>query len=127
MNRYFKKIGSTDYSSSWESKGLSHEIIKPSTTSDDSLAPALSYIDDETRVKFVGSCLKQNKITFNYGKTVNIYIASEINLWNYVDSSDPMLGNLYFVLLAWLKMLKLTNLSILDMLLDVIISYWWIW
>ena len=25
-------------------------------------------------VKFSGNCLKQDKITFNHGKTVNIYI-----------------------------------------------------
>ena len=29
-------------------------------------------------------------------KTVNIYIAYEINLWNYVESSDPILGNCLF-------------------------------
>ena len=35
--RYFKLIASTDYISSWESKGLSAETIKPPTTSDNSL------------------------------------------------------------------------------------------
>ena len=39
------------------------------------------------------------KIRWNYiysWKTVNIYIAYEINLWNYVDSSDPTLVNSLF-------------------------------
>ena len=39
------------------------------------------------------------EIRWNYiysWKTVNIYIAYEINLWNYVDSSDPTLGNSLF-------------------------------
>ena len=58
---------------------MSDEIIKPSTTSDNSLAPALSYIGNKMRVKFDGSCLKQDKITFTYGKTVNIYIVYEIS------------------------------------------------
>ena len=44
MCRYFKKIGNTDGILSWKSKGLSDENIKPPTTSDNSLAPALSYI-----------------------------------------------------------------------------------
>ena len=72
------------------------EIIKPPATTDNSLAPALCYIDNKTRVKLYGSCLKQDKITFTHGKTVNIYIVYEINLWNYVDSSDPALLNLLF-------------------------------
>ena len=59
MYRYFKMITSTDYISSWKYKGLSSESIKPSTTSDNSLAPALNYYSTKTRVKFTGSCLKQ--------------------------------------------------------------------
>ena len=38
--RYFKLITNTDYVSSWKSKGLSSESIKPPTTSDNSLTPA---------------------------------------------------------------------------------------
>ena len=60
MYRYFKKIGNTEPISSWKSKGLSDEIIKPPTTSDNILAPAsaLSYIGYKIRVKFDESCLK---------------------------------------------------------------------
>ena len=60
-NKYFKLITNTDYVSSWKSKGLSSESIKPPTTSDNSLTPALSYYGTKTRVKFVWSCLKQPK------------------------------------------------------------------
>ena len=63
LNKYFKVITNTDYVSSWQSKRLSAEIIKPPTTSDNSLTPALSYYCIKTRVKFVGSCLKQSKIS----------------------------------------------------------------
>ena len=62
---------------------MSDESIKPPFTSDNSLAPSLSYIGSKTRVKFVGSCLKQDKITFTHGKTVNIYIVYEIKSWYY--------------------------------------------
>ena len=43
--KYFKFITNTNYISSWKSKGLSAESIKPPTTSDNSLTPELSYID----------------------------------------------------------------------------------
>ena len=78
MYRYFKMITNTDYISSWKSKGLSDESIKPPTTSDNSLTPALNYYGTKTRVKFIGSCLKQPKISYTHEKIVNIYIV--INL-----------------------------------------------
>ena len=57
-------ISDTNYISSWKSKGLSAESIKPPTTSDNNLAPELNYYDDfKVRVKFTGSCLKQPKFT----------------------------------------------------------------
>ena len=58
INKYFKVITNTDYISSWKSKGLSAESIKPPTTSDNSLTPALSCYGTNTRVKFTGSFLK---------------------------------------------------------------------
>ena len=39
MYKYFKKIGNTDNILPWESKGLSDEVIKPPTTSNNSLSP----------------------------------------------------------------------------------------
>ena len=45
--RYFRKIGNTERISSWKSKGLLDEIIKPPITSDNSLGPALCYIGNK--------------------------------------------------------------------------------
>ena len=45
--------------------------------------------------KFSGSCLKQNKATYNHGKIVNIYIVYEISK-NYNISSYPTLENCLF-------------------------------
>ena len=59
LNKYFKVIINTDYVSSWKSKRLSAESIKPPTTSDNSLTPIVSYYGTKTGVKFTGSCLKQ--------------------------------------------------------------------
>ena len=78
MYRYFKIITNTVYISSWKSKGLSAESTKLPTTSDNSLAPKLNYYGIKTRVKFTGSCLKQDKITYPHGKVVNIYIVYEL-------------------------------------------------
>ena len=50
MHRYFKMITNTDYISSWKSKELSAESIKPATTSDNSVTPALNYYGTKTRV-----------------------------------------------------------------------------
>ena len=83
MYRYYKKIGNTDHISAWKSKGLSDESIKSPATSDNSLAPSLNYIGFKTRAKFVGSCLKQDNITFSDRNIVNIYIVYEINLDNF--------------------------------------------
>ena len=86
MYKYFKKISNTDQISEWKSDGLSDEIIKPPTTSDNSLA--LNYVGNRIRVKSDGSCLKQEKITCNHGKIVNIYIVYELSsTLNYFDST----------------------------------------
>ena len=77
MYRYFKTITNMDHISSWKSKGLPAESIKPPTTSDNILTPSLSYYGTKARVKFTGRCLKQSKISYTYGKVVNIYIAYE--------------------------------------------------
>ena len=53
---------------SWESIGFSDETIKPPTTLDNSLAPALSYYGTKTRMKFNDCCLKQGKTAFTHGK-----------------------------------------------------------
>ena len=56
VHKYFKVIANTDYVSSWKSKGLSAESIKPPPTSDNSLTPISNYYGAKTRVKFTGSC-----------------------------------------------------------------------
>ena len=50
---------------------MSDEVIKPP---DNTLAPELFYSGKQMRVKFNASCLKQDKITFNHGKIVKMYI-----------------------------------------------------
>ena len=72
----FQTITTTNYISSWKSKGLSAESIKPFPTSDNSLTPLLVSYDYNIRVRFNGSCLKQSKVSYTHGKVVNIYIVN---------------------------------------------------
>ena len=62
--KYFQTITTTNYISSWKSKGLSAESIKSPITSDNSVNPIINYYDYNLRVTFTGICLKQSKITY---------------------------------------------------------------
>ena len=89
MYRYFKRIagvGSGNYIYLWKSKGLSDKRLDSATASNYIITPELNFYGAKTRVEFNGSCLKQDKVTYNHGKIVNIYIVYEINK-NYIISS----------------------------------------
>ena len=93
--RYFKTSNS-DYVLSWTSKGLSNESITPPSAPNNFLSPSLNYLGTKIRVRFSGSCLKQDKITYTHGKIVNIYIVYEINKKDNTITSDPTLENCLF-------------------------------
>ena len=88
-------VANTDYVSSWKSKELSPETIKPPTTSDNGLTPALSYYGTKTRVKFTGSCLKQPKSSYTHEKVVNISFFYELGASS-SRNNDPSLKNCLF-------------------------------
>ena len=72
VSRYFKTVSANDINTlSWKSKWLSDESIKPSSTSNEMLNPSVDYVGTKARVKFNEDCLKQDKISFDYGKKVN--------------------------------------------------------
>ena len=95
LNKHFKVIINTDFVLSWKSKGLSAESIKPPTTSNNCLTPALNYYGTKTRVKLTGSCLKQPKISYTHGKVVNIYIVYEPGASS-SHNNDPTLKHCLF-------------------------------
>ena len=64
---------------SWKPKGLSDESVQPLSIPDKMLNPSVNYVGTKARVEFRRDYLKQEKITFNHEKKVNIYIAYEIN------------------------------------------------
>ena len=88
-------ISNTKYISEWKSKGLSDESIQPSSTSDNSLSPLINYLDNKVRLKFNGSCLKQNKLTYTHKTIVNIYIVYKITTSS-SNNNDPTLRNSLF-------------------------------
>ena len=89
IQRYFKLANDNpSIIQSWKSKGLSDESIKILHSSQD-------YVGTKARVKFSGDCLKQEKITFNHGKIVNIYTVHKIEK-SVNTSSYPTLENSLF-------------------------------
>ena len=94
--RYFKTVSvNNDNILSWKSKGLSDQSIKAPTTTNHFLNPLLGYADSKIRARFTGDCLKQEKLTFNHRKTINIYIVYEIEK-SVKISSYPTLENSLF-------------------------------
>ena len=110
MYKYFKTSvkGSTTYISSWESKGLSNEKISSITTPSYNQAPSLVYDNVKIKLKFVGSLLKQDKITYNNGSIINIYIVYRLSS---SISSDIALENCLFGAVKIKKILKINTYS----------------
>ena len=97
-NKYFKLnsvVNTADYVSSWQSKGLSNESIKPPTTTNNSLTPELNYCGTKTKINFNGNCLKQSSHILTHKKIINIYIVYELAASSLHDS-NPTIKNFLF-------------------------------
>ena len=90
----------------WKSKGLSDETIKL-CRHHTVFAPELNYVGNETKVKFNGSCLIENKIIFYHKKIANINIFYELIVHN-SDSNYRPLKNCLF------EAIKLTRRNDID-------------
>ena len=110
MYKYFKTYvkGSTTYVSSWESKGLSNENISSITTSNHDQGPSPAYDNARIKLKFVGDLLKQDKVTYNHGPIVNIYIIYRLSP---SITSDITLENCLFGAVKLTKNLKINTFS----------------
>ena len=107
MYRHSKLIANTKYISEWKSKGLSDEIIKTPTTSDNSLSQLIDHTGNKARLKFSGSCIKQNKLTYTHRTIISIYIAYEITASS-SNTNDPSLK------ISLFGTVKLTKTSDID-------------
>ena len=56
----------------------------------------MEYLGTKLKVRLSGSCVKQNAITDNHKKSVNIYIVYEMNKTDNTTISDPTLENCLF-------------------------------
>ena len=97
-----------------------YHSITPLSAPNNFLSPSLSYLGTKIKVRFSGTCLKQDKITYTHGKIVNIYIVYEINKKDNTITSDPTLENLLFGAVTLLKTSILISMGILVMELDLI-------
>ena len=75
MLKYLKESIKTDDIFEWKSKGFSDAVIKPP---DNTLAPTPGYDSKWMYLIFDGGCLKQDKVTYNHNKIVNIYIVYDL-------------------------------------------------
>ena len=97
IQRHLKKVsgaGTGNYIYFWKSKRLTDENITASSTSDYNFNPQLSYLGNKIRVEIEVTCSKQDKVSYNYDKIVNIYIVYEISK-NFNISTYLTLPNLY--------------------------------
>ena len=99
MCRYLTQIarvGNGNYIYSWQSKGVSDEKINSITASNYSVTPFLDYYGTKTSVEFSENYLRQDKVSFNHGKMVNIYIVYEIsksiNIRDYLTLENCLFG-----------------------------------
>ena len=95
-------VGTSNYIYFWKSKRLSDENITGPNTSDSNFNSQLSYLGTKSKVEFKGSFLKQDKITYDHEKGVNIYIVYEI-IKNYNISSYSTLENCLFGAVTLIK------------------------
>ena len=101
IRRHFKI--NEKYISSWKSKGLSDKTITHYPTFDNSLTPLIDNYGTRIRLKFKKSCLKlPNKLTYDYGRKINIYIVYELGASSSNDS-DLALKNCLFGAVTLIK------------------------
>ena len=62
---------------------MSDEKINYIKTPNQRITPSLEYYGTKAIVRFNESCLKQDKVTFNHGKIINIYIVYELSMFRF--------------------------------------------
>ena len=84
-------------------------------TPNHSITPFLDYYGTTTKVEFSGSCVKQDSVTFNHKKVVNICIVYEMNK-SFNISDYPTLENCLFGAVTLTKNadISISSTNILD-------------
>ena len=72
--------GPTVYAYYWQSRGLSDgELNARGTTTSNDESRVLKCENNKLGLQFTGDILRQNKVTFNHGKVVNIYTVYKLS------------------------------------------------
>ena len=77
---------------------------RPPTTSDNSLAPKLTFIRNaKIPIEIEGSCLKQDEATFTHRNVVNLFLVYELDMWSTKLNTKFTLGDGLFVAMTLTK------------------------
>ena len=87
---------------------MSDENITAPSAPNSFLNSSLEYLGTKQKIRFGGSCLKQNAIRYNHRESVNIYHVYEVNKNDSPTSSDPALENCLF---GAVTLTKITNID----------------
>ena len=91
--------GLTDTIVEWESSGLPNETIRLPVTENHSFSPKIVSVNNSRiRVRFKGTCLKQDKVTFTPRNVINLFfIVYKLNRWSQDLNADFTLKVCLFV------------------------------
>ena len=86
---------SSSWITEWQSKGLSNEILKVVSTTNNTLTPSVTFYRGKVRLRFTGSVLQQKALTYSHKKVVNIYVVYEMDYFQN-ENNYPILRNALF-------------------------------
>ena len=79
INYFLTKNGKTG---SWKSNEISSESITTSSTTVKTFYPeVISLFSGKYDLKFKGTCLKQNSLSFLHGNILSLYITYKLDTW----------------------------------------------
>ena len=95
--KYFNMVinGSTVYAHCWQSREISNgKLNARGTTACNDESPVLKFKNNKLGLQFTGDILRQNKVTFDNAKVVNIYIVYKLS--SYTSNTDLTLKDCLF-------------------------------
>ena len=110
-NTFARPAGLTETIVAWQSKVLSNEKTRPPTTSNNSLSPKQKRNYSKIRVKFKGSCLKQDKVTITTRNAITLLIVYELDSWSQDLNADFTLKSCLFRAVKFTKNTDLDKYS----------------
>ena len=102
---------------------MSNQKTEPPFTTNKSLSPKLAWMNNSRiRLRFTGSCLREQFATFTPNNVENLFIVYELDRWSQDLNAKFNLKDCLFGAVK-LRMLILINILIQDMELDLILVH----